>query len=325
MLVVADALHASDLPHGAVATIGVYDGVHRGQQEVLRTVVRRARELGGPAVVVTFDPHPRALLSSAGAPPRLVSQAQKERLLAALGVDAMLVLRFDRELAECPARDFVTGFLHRRLGLREIWVGAGFTFGHRRSGDLALLAELGGELGFAAHAVEPVMARGERISSTRIRRLLGEGRVEEAADLLGRPHAVTGTVARGDRMGKKLGWPTINLRGDEQLVPGNGVYAGRVTLASFPGSFEAAVNVGTRPTVYEQHQRVIEAHILDFESDVYGDRAEIAFVKRLREERTFPTIVDLAAQIGRDVKATRELFQAQRRREPSVAADEAGA
>lgn len=313
MLVIHDALHSTDLPRGGVGTVGSYDGIHRGQRSVLDLIVARARALGVPSVVVTFDPHPLAVLRPEGAPPRLTTAAQKELLLDRAGVDAMVVLRFTRELSEWPARLFVRDFLHRRLGLREIYVGAEFVFGYHREGDLALLQELGRTFGFAAFPVPEVAARGERVSSTRIRRLLGEGRIEEANELLGRAYEVSGVVVRGDRMGRKLGFPTINLQAENELVPADGVYAGSVQLASFPTPFECAVNVGTRPTVYEHHGRVVEAHILDFDADVYGDRAALAFHKRLREERTFPSVVDLAAQIGRDVAATREHFHSGRR------------
>jgi riboflavin kinase/FMN adenylyltransferase len=157
--------------------------------------------------------------------------------------------------------------------------------------------------------------RGERISSTRVRRALGEGKVEEATEMLGRPHSVRGTIARGDRMGARLGWPTINLLVDNELVPCNGVYSGRVHLPSFPGTFDCVTNIGTRPTVYENHQRVVESHILGFSADIYGETAEVCFYKRLREEMIFPTVMDLSAQIGRDVEATREYFAARRRLE----------
>jgi riboflavin kinase/FMN adenylyltransferase len=312
MLVIQDAYDSSDLPRGGVVAIGNFDGVHRGQRAILDRVVERARELPAAPVVVTFDPHPLAVLRPEQAPLALTTPAQKERLLGAAGVAVSLVVRFSREFARTPARQFVREFLVERLAAREVYVGESFTFGHAREGSIELLRELGRELGFTACEVPEVMLRGERISSTRIRRAIAEGRVEEAAEMLGYPFCITGKVMRGDRMGQRLGWPTINIGSDHKLLPADGVYAGRVLLPSFPAVFDCATNIGTRPTVYENYQRVVESHILDFKADVYGQRVELSFYKRLREERIFPTVMDLSAQIGRDVEATREYFSRRR-------------
>jgi riboflavin kinase/FMN adenylyltransferase len=198
-------------------------------------------------------------------------------------------------------------------------VGSSFAFGRDRAGDVALLRRMAGELGFEAGGVEEVPYLGEAISSTRIRRAVRASKVTEAAAMLGRPYSIEGTVVRGDRMGKRLGWPTINVAPNNELVPLDGVYACQVSFRSFPTLFECATNIGTRPTVYENFQRVVESHILDFSSDVYGEQVEIFFHKRLREERLFPTIMDLSAQIGRDVEATREYFAARRRLEGRTA------
>lgn len=308
MHVFQDAYNASDLPRGGIATIGNFDGVHRGQRAILDRVTARAEELGAPAMVVTFDPHPLTVLAPDRAPVALCTPKQKERLLEEAGAGVMLVLRFTPELSRVPARTFVREFLHDRLDLKEIYVGEGFVFGHKREGNLALLQEMGRELGFAAEGVPEVLYAGERISSTRIRRAISEGKVIEAAEMLGRPYSLTGVIARGDRMGKRLGWPTINLMPDNKLLPADGVYASRVFFPSYPATFDSVTNVGTRPTVYENYQRVVESHILDFKADVYGQRVELSFYKRLREERIFPTVMDLSAQIGRDVETAREYF-----------------
>jgi riboflavin kinase/FMN adenylyltransferase len=323
MLVVQDAWNANgrDLPHGGVATIGNFDGVHLGQRAILDRVVERAREIGGPAVVITFDPHPVAVLRPDQAPLPLTTPAQKERLLAEVGIDAMLIIRFTPDLARVEAEPFIRDFLHGQLDLKEIYVGETFTFGHARGGNLDLLKEMGRQLGFEAFGVEEVFLAGERISSTRIRRALLEGRVEAAADMLGRPYTVTGTIVRGDRMGKRLGWPTINLASENKLLPADGVYAGRVFFPSLPASFDCATNIGTRPTVYENYQRVVESHILDFKADVYGQRIELSFFKRLREERIFATVMDLSAQIGRDVEAAREYFARRRMEQEALPAE----
>jgi riboflavin kinase/FMN adenylyltransferase len=325
MHVVQDAYSSSDLPRGGVGTIGNFDGVHRGQRAILDRVVARAGELGAPAVVVTFDPHPLAVLAPERAPVPLTTPRQKEALLAAAGIAAMLVVRFTPELSRVPAQSFVRDFLHGRLGLEEIHVGASFVFGHRREGNLQLLRRMGAELGFAVNGIDEVVAGGERISSTRIRRAVGEGSVAEAAEMLGRPYALCGVIARGDRMGQRLGWPTINVVPDNKLLPANGVYVSRVHFPSFPATFDCVTNVGTRPTVYENYQRVVESHILDFKADVYGERVELSFLRRLREERIFPTVMDLSAQIGRDVEATREYFARRRLEQEAPSAGLKGA
>ena len=319
MHVVQDAFNSSDLPHGGVVTIGNFDGVHRGQRAILDLVMARAAELGAPAIVVTFDPHPLTVLAPERAPVPLTTPKQKEALLAETGVSNLLVVRFTPDFARVTARQFVRELLHEKLRVREIYVGEDFVFGHGREGNLDLLKELGGELGFTAHGVPEVAWGGERISSTRIRRALSEGKTADAAEMLGRAYSIAGTIARGDRMGQKLGWPTINVASENKLLPADGVYAARVFFPSYPATFDGVTNIGTRPTVYENYQRVVESHILDFNADVYGERVELSFFKRLREERIFPTVMDLSAQIGRDVEATREYFANRRRMEQEVA------
>ncbi len=313
MQVIKDALNSADLPYGAIATIGNYDGIHRGQLAVLEKVVERSEQEGVQPVMITFEPHPVSVLRPEKAPVMLTPGTQRERLVEAAGIEFMLVIRFSEDFARTDPEDFVRGFLHRELALQEIYVGSSFAFGQGRRGTLSLLGRLGEELGFGAFGIEEVLHGGEVISSTRIRRAIDEGRVELAMELLGRPYSLHGRIARGDRMGKRLGWPTINLLPDNELLPSDGVYSGRVLFPSMPGAFDCVTNVGTRPTVYEHYQHVVESHILDFDSDVYGEKVEIQFHKRLREERIFPTVMDLSAQIGRDVEATREYFAARRR------------
>jgi len=323
LLVVHDALHSTDLPKGGVGTVGNYDGVHRGQRAILDLVTARARATGLSSMVVTFEPHPLTVLRPECAPLLINTPLQKERLLDQAGVDVVLVVRFTPELSQTPARLFVRDFLHRALDLREIYVGSRFVFGHKREGDLALLRQLGRDFGFDAFGVEEVLHGGEAISSTRIRAAVADGQIESAWEMLGRPFSISGLIARGDRMGKRLGWPTINLVSENLLLPADGVYASRVFFPSFPGTFDCVTNIGTRPTLYENYQRVVESHILDFSADVYGEKVELSFYKRLREERIFPSVMDLSAQIGRDVEATREYFQARSRLERETAAQTA--
>jgi riboflavin kinase/FMN adenylyltransferase len=308
--VIHDALHAGDLPRGVIATIGNYDGVHRGQRSVLDLVTARAKEIGLQSAVVTFDPHPLTVIHPEVEIKLLTTQAQKEALLDGAAIDYVVVVRFTAELAKMPARSFVRDFLWGALEAREIYVGSRFAFGHRREGDLSLLRQMGETYGFSAFAVDEVTHLGEPISSTRIRNCLMEGDVALARELLGRPYALTGLIARGDRMGKRLGWPTINLAPENDLVPFDGVYASRVHFPSFPATFDAVTNIGTRPTVYENYQRVVESHILDFNADVYGETVELRFYRRLRDERTFPSMMELSAQIGRDVESARDVFAA---------------
>ncbi len=309
MEAIRDAMASNELPRGVVATIGNYDGIHIGQQSVLDMVVGRARELGAPSAVITFDPHPLSVVRPQDAPARLVTQAQKEDLLRAAGLDYVLTIGFTDEFSSTRARAFVRDFLHARIAVVELYVGSHFTFGHGREGDIALLREMGAALGFAAVEMDEVRTGGVRVSSSRIRRLIRDGEIEAANALLGRPYTMTGTVARGERMGQRLGWPTINLAPESELFPGNGVYVTSVRFPSFETTFRSVTNVGTRPTVHEHRGRVIESHVLDFSSEVYGERVCLSYCRRLREERSFPSVTDLAAQIGRDVDAAREYFR----------------
>lgn len=318
MQVIHDATKSADLPYGVVATIGNYDGLHRGQKRVISRVVARARERGSSAVVITFDPHPVSVLRPESAPQILTLDRQRERLLDEMGVDALLVVRFTREFAETSPEVFVREFLHQRLALEELYVGSEFAFGKDRGGDVELLTRLGEELGFVVEGIEEETHRGEPISSTRIRRAVREGKVELAMDLLGRPYGLVGTVVRGDRMGQRLGWPTINLLPENDLLPQDGVYCGRAAFAQVPGIYDCVTNIGTRPTVYENYDRVVESHLLGFSADVYGEEVEVFFYKRLREERLFPNVMELSAQIARDVESTREYFTTRRHLEAAM-------
>lgn len=313
MQVLRDAFKSAEVPFGAVVTLGNYDGIHRGQRRVIAAIVERARQLGVPSAVITFDPHPLKVLRPEHAPTLLTVPEQRERLLAAAGVDALVIVKFNREIASMKPEDFVKRFLHDSMSIAEIHVGSEFAFGHERRGNIELLQDLGTKLGFAAHGVPEETWQGEVISSSRIRRALREGQIEAASEMLGRPYSICGKVVAGDRMGKKLGWPTINLAPRNELLPGDGVYAGRVHFPKMPATFDCVTNVGTRPTIYENYKRVVESHILDFKSDVYGEEVEIEFWKRLREEKLFPNVMELSAQIRSDVDTAREYFNGRRR------------
>lgn len=313
MLVVHDALKSPDVPYGAVVTLGNYDGIHRGQRKVIERVVARAKELGTSSALITFEPHPLKVLRPEEAPPLLTLPSQRERLLAEADIDALLIVKFNRDLARTPPEDFVRRFLAGTLSIEEILVGKDFAFGHERRGNLQLLETMGAELGFRVVGVEQELHEGEVVSSSRIRRAVREGKIDLAAELLGRPYALYGTVVKGDRMGARLGWPTINLKPENEHLPADGVYVGRVFFPKMASSFDCVTNIGTRPTVYENYQKVVESHILDFKQNVYGEKVEVSFIKRLREEKLFPSVMELAAQIGRDVESAREYFSARRR------------
>ena len=313
MQVIHDALKSPDLPYGGVATIGNYDGIHLGQRKVIDAAVNRAKELGVESVLITFDPHPVSILRPDAAPPILTLEHQRLRLLEEAGVDVLLFIRFTRELAHMDPETFVRDFLHGRLALEEIYVGDDFGFGKGRRGNVDLLAEMGEDLGFKVYGMGQETYRGEVISSTRIRQAIEEGELGLAMELLGRPYGVAGTVVRGDQMGARLGWPTINLQPDNEHLPCDGVYCGQVFFPDMPATFDCVTNVGTRPTVYENYQKVVESHILGFSADVYGEKVEVRFFKRLRDEKMFPSVMDLSAQISRDVEATREYFAVRRR------------
>ena len=299
-------------------TIGAYDGVHLGHRALLAELSQRARADGLTTAVVTFDRHPATVVRPESAPRLLCDLDQKLELLEAAGVDRTVVVHFDEERANETAEDFVTGILVRGLAARLVVVGEDFHFGHGRKGNVALLTEMGATAGFEVDGVslraDPGAAggSGEPISSTRIRNLVAGGRVEDAADLLGRPHQVRGPVVHGDkRGGTELGFPTANLAIPAGIcLPAAGIYAGwygRPDGTRWP----AAVSVGRRPTFYgSEGELLVEAFLLDFSGDLYGEPARVSFVARLRDEVAFDSVDELIAQMGRDVAVTRERLAA---------------
>lgn len=297
-------------PPRAALTIGAYDGVHLGHRELLGMLRSRARALGAPTAVVTFDRHPATVVRAESAPLLLTDLDQKLELLASCGVDLTVVIPFDRARADESAEDFVQEVLVGALGARLVVVGEDFHFGHGRKGDVALLRDLGSIHGFEVDGVRLTETGGEPVSSTRIRRLLAAGDVAGAAALLGRPHRLRGTVVAGDRRGGgELGFPTANLAVPGGMaVPGVGIYAGQYRRPGGDGH-PAAVSVGRRPTFYDDPQPpLVEAHLLDFDGDLYGEQGEVAFVERLRDEVRFERVEDLVAQMHRDVARARALL-----------------
>ena len=270
------------------------------------TVTERARAHDGEAVVYTFDPHPRKVLQAGRAPGLLTTLDQKLERLDALGIDVVVVERFDLEFAAISPEQFVRAYLHERIRPVEVYVGYDFRFGKEREGSMRLLAELGPHLGFSVTIIPEVTVDGQDVNSTRIRALLAEGRVEDAAVLLDRPYSVRGRVVEGDRRGHTIGFPTANLAPENEVLPRAGVYAGRVVLLENDRECHPAVfNVGRRPTFKEDDPLLAEAHLIDFDADLYGHRVELSFEQRLRDERRFPDVEALRAQIARDVEDAR--------------------
>lgn len=287
--------------------IGTFDGVHLGHQQVIRQAVADARQHDGLAVVVTFDRHPNSIVAPERVPPQIYSQPQKLRALASLGADATLVIPFTREFSALPAEDFVRALVVQLAPVQSVCVGSSFVFGRKRGGDVALLRRLGAELDFSVHGLAAVALDGEMVSSTRIREALGAGELNRASQMLGREYALAGRVTHGDEVGRKLGFPTANLDVRGLLVPPHGVYAAHAAVAG--ARHRAAVNIGVRPTLASPvPERRVEAHLLDFQGDLYGQELELAFVAKLREERKFSSLDELRAQIAQDVAAARGEF-----------------
>ncbi len=324
MRVLSEEQFGRDAAQGSAITIGAYDGVHVGHRHLLGLVRDRADTLGVPAVVVTFDRHPASVIRPSSAPLLLTDTEQKLELLAGCGIDVTVVLRFDAARANESAEDFVEEVVHGALGARVVVVGADFHFGHKRLGDVALLGRLGEEMGFEVVGVPLASAgegtasaddRGAAVSSTRLRKLLAEGDVAAAARLLLRPHEVRGEVVHGDgRGGAQLGMPTANVAVPEGIaVPAVGIYAGWCRRAD-GSSHPAAISVGVRPTFEASPgatgRPLVEAHLIGFDGDLYGERVGVAFAERLRDEQRFERVEDLVAQMWADVEAARRLLAA---------------
>jgi riboflavin kinase/FMN adenylyltransferase len=292
-----------------VVTVGNFDGVHRGHQALVKAAVEGAQETNGISAVLSFDPHPSHVLSPDRAPEALVTVDQKEELLARLGVDRLVLLPFTVELSRRTPADFAETVLGRALGARRVVVGTNFRFGRGRSGDVALLKRLGSELGFDVVAVEPVFHEGAPISSTRIREALARGAVGGARELLGRPFFVDGDVVHGDGRGRTIGVPTANLALRNETLPRPGVYAATCRILPSGGPRAAVVNLGRRPT-FGGGETTLEAHLLDFDRDLYGASLRVEFRERLRDEQRFDGPEALVRQIREDVEAARRALAA---------------
>jgi riboflavin kinase/FMN adenylyltransferase len=305
MEVITDTGACPVLP-GTVVTIGAYDGVHIGHRALIADVRRMAAERGCASAVVTFDRHPATVVRPESAPPLLTDLDQKLELLADTGIDYALVVHFDEQRAAESAEDFVHEILVGCLSARAVVVGHDFHFGNGRRGNVPMLAEMGGRLGFDVLGIRLIEDAGDAVSSTEIRRRLAAGEVEGAAQLLGRPHEVRGVVVEGDRRGRELGFPTANVAAPAEIqLPADGIYAGWYERPN-GDVHPAAISLGRRPTFYDNAPAsLLEAYLIDFTGDLYGEAAKVRFVKRLRGEQKFDSIDDLTTQIAADVDATR--------------------
>ncbi|HVM06101.1 MAG TPA: bifunctional riboflavin kinase/FAD synthetase [Acidimicrobiales bacterium] len=296
---------------GTVVTIGAYDGVHLGHRALLARVRRMADDLGAAAAVVTFDRHPATVVRPESAPRLLTDLDQKLELLETTGMDYAHVIRFDEERSKESAEDFVRAVLVDCLAARAVVVGHDFHFGHRRRGNVPLLQQMGAELGFDVLGISLLAdeAAGEPVSSTRIRRLLAAGDVVSASALLGRTHEVRGTVVQGDRRGRRLGYPTANVVVPaEILLPADGIYAGWYRRPD-GSAHRTAISLGRRATFHpDAEASVLEAYLLDFDGDLYGERAGVRFVARLRDDARFDSVDALVSQIDADVANARAVL-----------------
>jgi riboflavin kinase/FMN adenylyltransferase len=285
--------------------IGVFDGMHLGHQAVISTSAEHARSVNGTPVVVTFDPHPEKILRPATAPHLLTATEHKIGLIRDLDVAHLLIIAFDKQFAATEPEDFVQQLVKHSKPLREICVGHEWAFGKNRRGNLELLEKLGARFDFGVVGIPPVTVNGEIVSSTTIRRAVEAGDLRKAAVMLGREYTILGTVVRGDNLGKKIGFPTANLSAHNEQFPPNGVYFAQAMLDGviYPG----VVNLGYRPTVSSEKDRVLEIHLFDFDRDIYGSDLEVRFVRYLRPEKKFESVDMLARQIALDVKQARDL------------------
>jgi riboflavin kinase/FMN adenylyltransferase len=307
MRILRSILELAEVPGPVFLAIGVFDGVHRGHQAVISTATLHAAEARGTAVVVTFDPHPAKILRPDKTPRLLTATPHKIALIREIGVSHLLVLTFDRELASTAPADFVRQLVAAANPLREICVGQEWSFGKNRAGNLALLKELGIELGFNVVGVEPVTSEGEIVSSTAIRKAVEAGDFASATRMLGREYTILGTVEEGKHLGRSLGFPTANLSAHSEQFPPNGVYAAEGLLDG--KTLRGVVNLGVRPTIEGgSPQRVLEFHVFDLDRDLYGKEIEMRFLRYLRPEQKFENLGALREQIGRDVATAREVF-----------------
>jgi riboflavin kinase / FMN adenylyltransferase len=308
MKVLNDIAELHTIPGPTHLAIGVFDGVHLGHQAVIGRALESTRLTGGSTVVVTFHPHPVRVLRPEKAPRLLTSTQHKIQLIRSLGADALLILRFTPEFSKTPPEVFIENLTKASNQLRQICVGREWSFGANRSGSVRLLEELSPKLGFELGSVTPVLVREQVVSSTLVRSAIECGALEFAASLLGREFTILGTVSEGKQLGRRLGFPTANLRAHNEQFPPNGVYAAKAWLDG--KEHGGVVNIGVRPTIeHEAGERLLELHLFDFDREIYGQDVEVAFLQHLRPEQKFSGIEELRAQIKRDAENARRIYQ----------------
>lgn len=298
----ANELAAGD--RNVCLAIGFFDGMHLGHQQIIRQTIADARRHNAVSVVLTFDRHPNSVVAPDKVPPLIYSLPQKLRAIESLGAEALLLISFDKSFSEQTGEEFVRGLARDFGKIHSICVGADFVFGHKRGGNVALLKRLGAELNFQVHGLAAVSLDGEIVSSTRIRELIRAGDIDGASQMLGRPYSISSHVIEGDHVGHKLGFPTANLDTSGLILPPNGIYSG---CTKFRDQFyRVALNIGLRPTMASGKMELrVEAHLLDFQGDLYGKNLEIEIGEKLRDERRFGSVEELKVQIAKDVNIVR--------------------
>ncbi len=307
-MIICRDLNACEIQTPTILTFGVFDGLHLAHQAIMNRLVDRAKSKKLPATVVTFDPHPRAVLHPASAPPLLHTFEQKMEGMERLGIDQVVVLNFTKALAAMSAEDFLQQIIFGKLDAREVYLGQGFAFGYKRQGNFALLKTIAEGLYRQAEEVPEILLRGQRVSSTAVRNLLSEGRINLARRMLGRPYGVESRVVEGHKIGKeKLHYATANLKPHNAVIPANGVY---ITLTLIEGEWRRSItNVGIRPTFGGDTDVSVETHVMDFDQQLYGEKIRVRFLHRLRGEKKFASLDALKAQIDRDYKRAVKYFE----------------
>jgi len=281
-------------------SLGFFDGVHLGHQQIIRQTIADARQHEAMALVITFDQHPNAVVAPSRVPPLIYSLSQKLRVIETLGPDALLLLHFDKALSEQPGEKFIQKLVAELGRVQSLCVGANFVFGHKRGGNVDLLKKLGAELKFTVHGLAAVSLDGTAVSSTRIREAIRGGKLDTASQMLGRAYSISGLVEQGDHLGRKLGFPTANMNIAGLVLPPNGVYAVQARLGT--KTYRSVLNIGQRPTLGRPNPVLrVECHLIDFAGDIYGQELEVIFVERLRDEKKFESLDQLRDQIGKDI------------------------
>ena len=308
MILITDLSKINNRFTSSIITLGNFDGLHLGHQELIKKIILRAKETDSLSMVVTFRPHPLKILAPEKCPPLISIYEEKIQLIEKLGIDVLVKIPFTIDFSKMEPRDFVKNILVDLLGAKEIFVGYNYRFGKGRKGNIQMLKDLGKELGFIVREIEQVSLDGEVISSTRIRQLLTNGEVEHAAKLLGRPYALCGIVVKGDGRGRGLGFPTANIASRHSIIPSNGVYAVRLFVRD--KYYSGIVNIGMRPT-FDAKSMAIEVHIFDFDEDIYGEEMTVYFANKIREERKFGNAQALIKQINADINIAKDLLSKQ--------------